>query len=695
MEALCRTDFARKKKNNRLNLPVKENKRPVMQKLVDVSADPIRGVLNVLLEDKTTGQNVVWGTDAYASKGSGYDAASEIKTDALLRESRVVLQPRIEKDVEEQQERTKKRAEVYTPSWLCNKMNNYCDEVWFGRKKVFNIENDDQTWTPVDQPVYFVDKNKRRKIKDWQLYVDSRRLEITCGEAPFLVSRYDAATGELLPLKKRIGILDRKLRVVDENAKTENDWLKWAQRAVESCYGYEYQGDSLLIARINVLMTFYDYYVERWKRRPTKNLIKKIANIVAWNIWQMDGINDDVPLSRIEPKRATVQPVLFDKYEGEKPTEKILEKPSKIKNWRSRNKAFEFKELKKVKTVKKKIFDFVIGNPPYQEEFSSDGNKTYAAPVYNLFMEAAYKVANSAELIHPARFLFNAGSTPKDWNRKMLEDPHFKVLSYEEDATQVFPNTDIKGGVAITFHDLSRNFGAIQVFTKYPELNSILRKVGNSNNMCGIVVSRTAYRLTEKMHKDHPEALAQLTAGHPYDMATNIFDVLPQIFYDQEPEDSYEYIQILGRTKSGRIHKFVRREYVNKVVNLDCYKIFLPKANGSGQYGEVFSQPVIACPGVGSTETFISIGKFDSMSEADNCLKYIRTKFLRAMIGILKTTQDITPDKWAYVPLQNFTFNSDIDWTQSIQEIDQQLYKKYYLSQEEIDFIETHVKEMK
>ena len=344
--------------------------------------------------------------------------------------------------------------------------------------------------------------------------------------------------------------------------------------------------------------------------------------------------------------------------------------------------------------MKKKMFDFVIGNPPYQEEFSSDGNKTYAAPVYNIFMEAAYQVANSAELIHPARFLFNAGSTPKDWNRKMLEDPHFKVLSYEEDATQVFPNTDIKGGVAVTFHDLSKNFGAIQVFTKYPELNSILRKVGKSTNMCGIVISRTAYRLTDKMHKDQPEALAQLTAGHPYDMATNIFEILPQIFFDLEPKDSNEYIQILGRTKSGRLYKFVRRDYVNNVINLDCYKVFLPSANGNGNYGEILSHPLIALPGTGSTETFISIGTFDSQNEAENCLKYIKSSFARGLLGVLKSTQHLTPDKWAYVPLQDFTSNSDIDWTQSITEIDQQLYKKYGLSQEEIDFIETHVKEM-
>ena len=497
-----------------------------MQKLVDVSAYPIRDVLNVLLEDKTTRRNVVWGTDAYASKGSGIDAASQITLGAFLGESAVVLQPRIEKDADERQERTKKRAEVYTPAWLCNKMNNYCDREWFGRKNVFNIENDDRTWTSSDIPIYFVDR-KGRKTKSWQIYVDSKRLEITCGEAPFLVSRYDAATGELLPLKKRIGILDRKLRVVDENAKTEIEWLKWAQRAVESCYGYEYQGDSLLIARINVLMTFYDCYVERWKRRPTKSLIKKIANIAAWNIWQMDGLNDDIPMSRIEPDRPAL--TLFDyagvDYREEEPPQNYLEAPCYIYQWRSK-KRIAFKSLKESGNMKKKMFDFVIGNPPYQEEFSSDGNKTYAAPVYNLFMDAAYQIANSTELIHPARFLFNAGSTPKDWNRKMLEDTHFKVLSYEEDATQVFPNTDIKGGVAITYHDNLKDFGAIQVFTKFRELNYILRNVLSHKDFSGldsIVYIQNRFNLSVLL-KDHPECKSGIGSdGRDSRFEKNIF----------------------------------------------------------------------------------------------------------------------------------------------------------------------------
>ena len=355
----------------------------------------------------------------------------------------------------------------------------------------------------------------------------------------------------------------------------------------------------------------------------------------------------------------------------------------------------------------KKLFDFVIGNPPFQEEFSSDGNKTYAAPVYNHFMDAANEVAEKVELIHPARFLFNAGSTPKAWNRKMLDDTHFKVLRYEEDATKIFPNTDIKGGVAITYRDSLQDFGAIEVFTKYEELNSILHKVTKTIEFIGmdqIVVTRTAYRLTDEMHKDHPEAkykedehgnnIGLLSKGHDYDMSTNIFERLPQVFYENKPQDGEEYIRILGRENNQRVYKFIKRKYVNSPKPLFKYSIVLPKANNTGEFGEVLSQPVMTEPGTGSTETFLSVGFFDTEEENENCMKYISSRFARTMLGILKITQDLTPEKWAYVPLQDFTSSSDIDWSKPVHEIDLQLYKKYGLSDEEISFIETNVKEM-
>ena len=351
-------------------------------------------------------------------------------------------------------------------------------------------------------------------------------------------------------------------------------------------------------------------------------------------------------------------------------------------------------------------FDFCIGNPPYQDETLGD-NKGFAPPVYNKFMDAACDIAEKVELIHPARFLFNAGSTPKAWNEKMLNDPHFKVLEYEEDCTQVFSNTDIKGGVAITYHDFNSDFGAIGTFTPNDILNAVLKKVKSHpdySSFSEAVFTRTAYRLTDKMHEDYPDArykendkgenIGCLSKGHDYDMSTNIMDRLPQIFYDEKPRDGFDYIRILGRGNNERGFKWVRREYVNSPVNLDKYKIFLPKANGVGTLGEVLSMPIICEPAIGATETFLSIGFFDDRGEVEAALKYIKTKFARAMLGILKTTQDLTPDKWRYVPLQDFTPQSDIDWSKSIPEIDRQLYKKYGLSKEEIDFIETNVKEM-
>ena len=312
-------------------------------------------------------------------------------------------------------------------------------------------------------------------------------------------------------------------------------------------------------------------------------------------------------------------------------------------------------------------------------------------------MESAYEIGEVVEMIHPARFLFNAGSTPKQWNERMLQDPHLKVLYFEQDSSKVFSNTDIKGGVAITYHDKSENIGAIGIFTAYKELNDILKKVNGQDTFLSfsrIVITRTAYRLMNKMHEDYPDAIKQLSNGHAYDMSTNIFERLPQIFFDEKPNDGEEYIQILGRANNERVYKYVRKDYINTVSNLDKYKIFLPKANGIGVLGEVLSAPILCGPGVGSTETFLSIGAFGEIGEAEAALKYVKTKFARSLLGVLKTTQDITPEKWKCVPLQDFSESSDIDWNTSIANIDRQLYSKYRLSEEEINFIESKVKEM-
>ncbi len=344
-----------------------------------------------------------------------------------------------------------------------------------------------------------------------------------------------------------------------------------------------------------------------------------------------------------------------------------------------------------------KKFDFCVGNPPYNEDFGNSGdNGNYAKPVYNQFMDAAYQVADKVELIHPARFLFNAGSTPKEWNQKMLNDPHLKVLEYKQDATDFFPNTDIKGGVAITYHDNSQNYRAIGLFVPIPEINSMLHKVKvvGFTGMNAIAVSGYSYHFTVALYKDHPELKSRQSTGHQFDLKSNVFDKLPEVFSDMKPSDEHEYACILGRENNSRKYKYIDRSYINDVVNFDKYKLLLPKAIGIGAFGEQIPEPIVAGPGTGHTETFFSIGSFDTAQEAEAAKKYISTKFARSLLSVLKKTQMVTPGSWSYVPIQDFTSSSDIDWSKAISDIDQQLYKKYGFSQEEIEFIESHVKEM-
>ncbi|MDO5015420.1 MAG: Eco57I restriction-modification methylase domain-containing protein [Eubacteriales bacterium] len=299
-------------------------------------------------------------------------------------------------------------------------------------------------------------------------------------------------------------------------------------------------------------------------------------------------------------------------------------------------------------------------------------------------------------MIHPARFLFNAGGTPKAWNQKMLNDPHFKVLHYEPDAKRVFPSTDIKGGVAISYRNANENYGAIKTFYAFPELKSINQKVQKiaDESFSTIVYSRTVYRFTDKLHEDNPNAINQLSNGHAYDMSTNIFERLPQVFFSEQPQDGAEYIGVYGLEKNDRTLKYIKRDLVNQVENLDYFKVLLPKSNGSGALGEVLSTPLIGQPLIGHTESFISIGCFKEEKIADNCKKYIKSKFCRCLLGIYKVTQDNPPEKWQCVPLEDFTSASDIDWSQPISDIDRQLYHKYRLDAEEIEFVETKVKEM-
>ena len=263
-------------------------------------------VLAVLLIDRSTKKNIVWATDDYIDFGVGYSPESEITIDKISGIHSFIITPRILKEKQKQSNRTRNKAEVFTPSWICNEQNNLVDEQWFGRADVFNIAGD-KGWKTVKTKIAFPSKPG----KTWQDYIRAKRMEITCGEAPYLVSRYDTVTGKPIKVYKRIGLLDRKLRVINENVDDASDWFLWVKKAYQSIYGYEYQGDNLLLARKNLLLTFIDNMVYKFDRQPTTNELKSIAYIISWNIWQMDGLTYTAPYSEMEVQEEFEQLTLF------------------------------------------------------------------------------------------------------------------------------------------------------------------------------------------------------------------------------------------------------------------------------------------------------------------------------------------------------------------------------------------------
>ena len=313
------------------------NKNETLMGLCDFSVDEY---LEKLLLDKTTGKNIIFATDDYL-EDYGYDKHTEMTSMVICGMDESAIQPRVKKSQQEQALRTKSKAEVFTPVWICNRMNNHCDEEWFGRKDVFNTESDTDdgkhTWSVTDGKIVFSED------KTWQDYVYSKRLEITCGEAPYIVSRYDAATGDMIPLHERIGIFDRKMRIVNENTSTEEEWLEWAYKALQSCYGYEFQGDSLLIARINVLLSFVEYMEDRWGRKPVKKEICKVCNIIAWNFWQMDGLTGLLPFRTLKVEQTSI----FDFELGDSMVEPVDDTPCECRvfDWRG-NKSLTFNSIK-------------------------------------------------------------------------------------------------------------------------------------------------------------------------------------------------------------------------------------------------------------------------------------------------------------------------------------------------------------
>ena len=372
----------------------------------------------------------------------------------------------------------------------------------------------------------------------------------------------------------------------------------------------------------------------------------------------------------------------------------------KIKALLTQNKPFETIKLTDTLTegeTEMLKFEAVVGNPPYQEDTSGDSTGTN--PIYHYFVDISQKLSSLNVIITPARFLFNAGKTPKAWNKRMLEDKHFKVAFYKQNPEKVFEGIPITGGVAISCWNKNEVYQPIGTFIPYEELQTIIAKVKQAEDfsrMTNIIYVHSKFDL-EKIYSVNSSYKNLVgSEGRDRRVRANAFEVFN--FFTETPQKSTD-IRVLGLYQNKRTYRYVNEQYLENCEWINKYKVFVPESNGaSGMLGDeaarIISRPAMGVPNDGVTQTFIVVGAFDTQVEADNLHKYILSKFCRLLLGSLKATQRNNSSTWANVPLQDFTANSDIDWSKSIPEIDQQLYAKYNLTEEEISFIESMIKPM-
>ena len=643
----------------------RQSEETPLEQQINFMAPEVQAVLPLLLADKSTGRNIIWATDPPQALSDTVTDKSEMTPAQLHQLGFEAIQARAGKQADAQQQRTRRRGEVCTPAWVCNKMINALDADWFGREGVFNTEQP-QGWQAREGQVEF--PASKGKAPLWQQYIDSRRLEITCGEAPFLASRYDAATGEMIPVQQRIGILDRKLRVVSETVKEEKEWLYWAKRAVQATYGYEYQGDNLLLARTNLLLTFAEHLQARWQRSSTTQELKATANIIAWNLWQMDGLKRSIPGGKLHPD--TEQLNLFSMFGDAE--ESVPSVSCKVKNWRkgSHGTAQNFETIQEGSTSMK--FDYVIGNPPYQ--ISDGGAGVSATPIYNRFIEAIKTTHPGAIcLIIPAKW-YSGGKGLDKFREEMLGDRHISTLVDYSNSLDVFPNVDVAGGVcyfvwkeayngkckytnyrngkATTAY---RDLNEFQTFIRYPVASEIVKKVKEDGELT----------LDKVVSSRKPFGLA--TTAKPM----KIGDI------------TLRYNGGRGPYKSTEIR--VGTEMI------DQWKIIISRltAEHAGQPAKdgkyrVLSTMELLKPGEICSETYLVAGAFDSKEEASNYMDYLKTQFVRFLILQIAMTQQLSKASFAFVPCQDFTRK----WT------DEQLFEKYDLSSEEVNYIQGMIKEM-
>ena len=637
--------------------------------LVNIQDDMIElqklGLLDKLLADKTTKRHILWGTNAYREYGEQYAKYCEIFVTRILFHSFDVTKTRVRRDVKQQVGRTKMHGEVSTPLWVCNKMIDAIDCDWFTMKTL-----------PIDAWQQ-VDTLFQQTKKSWKTYVDNKRLEITCGEAPYLVQRYDGTNGNMIPVEERRGILDRKLHVISEYVTTREEWIYWATRALEATFGYEYQGDNLLIARVNVIKTFIEFYTHRWNEVLDVNILNRLANKVTWNLWQMDGLTDTIPCHIDSMEEIS----LF-----EEPIKNVTQSVCRIYDWRNMKQSIVFATMKGRQTGMK--FDYVIGNPPFQEDTNGAGRQ--ARPLYNLFFEQIKDTRpKSISLITPSRW-FSGGMGLNKFREEMMNDRSIKVIFDYTNAKDLFPNNSISGGV--NFFIWKSNYKGDCRFVN--TTNGVRTELTRPLNEFPILIRyNQAVDIIRKVTCCTSNYLTDIASGlMPFGLSTN---------YRGNVNKSNDNELILHATDGCT---YISKVEINKGFEyIDKYKVLISKTgaehagepNKEGKFRVIPSSLKVIGPNEICTHSYFLIGSNEKKELAENTCKYMKTQFVRFLMLITMSGFGLSKNTLIFVPLQNFSEKSDIDWSQPIPNIDQQLYKKYKLTQEEINFIETNVKEMK
>ncbi len=641
------------------------------------------GLLAPLLKDQTTGHNIRWATDAYAELGRSYEKNAEITPDLITGEHSGVIRNRARKELELQSDRTKSHAEVFSPIWVCNRMIDAALE---------ESHNDVQN------------------ASEFDAWIQSRWLEITCGEAPFLVQRYDVLTGEVIPIEQRKGILDRKLQSIctlkaykDVGDFEGAQWIKSMIRAFQSVYGYELQGDNLLIARLNLYMTFEEYLDDICHRKPTPKESKQIIDIITWNLWQMNGLTGHTPCDEEPP---SAQRSLFD-WAGVCQKPKETPKPCQIRFYINSKsiKTFTISQLaEQGEDIMK--FDYIVGNPPYQEEtvqqISETNGQASRKNIFHMFQLSVDKIVNNCcVLIYPAiRWIHRSGKGMDKFGLSQINDQKLKKIIYYKNAKEVFRESDIADGISIViksnksknsdeFEFVSiENNNEFSIIKKYPgdrllELDLMQETICNHINN---IVKLNQFEYINK--RIQPRTLFGIESNY---ISLNIDKTT--IYDDSMTVDYKQKVKLLTNDKPGKAGRakwfIVDKNEIKNQSLISNWKVVVSSANAGGQKRDNKLEIIDNHSAFGRSR--VAIGLFETETEAKNFYAYLKTYLIRFMF--LMTDENLTSLGKKVPDILDFTNNNKfVDFSK---DLDAQLFKLFELSNEEIKYIKSTIDEIR